>query len=530
MNTLQAGTPGPWPNIPAMLDDAVSRWGGEPAIIDDEGTLTYAQLAASVRDFSAALVATGVMPGDRVAIWAPNTRRWIVAALGTFTAGAVVVPVNTRYKGPEAAQILRAGGARVLVTACQFLNTDYVTMLQGSGIDLPDLQTMLATDTPGQPGTLGWDDFLSGVDKHAYDEVDRRRSELKIDDAADIIFTSGTTGSPKGAVSTHRRCLTMAVDWIHMTGLRQGDRYLMINPYFHIFGLQCGILTSIVAGAAMLPEPVFDVERVLDVVTRERVTVLPGAPTLYQSILDHPHVGKYDLSSLRIALTGSADIPVELIRRIHDELPFERIISAYGMTETGTASSTRSGDDLAAIASTVGYPRPGCQVRIVDADGHDAPAGQSGEILIKSPSLMSHYLNDPEATAAAVSVDGWMRSGDAGMLDESGRLRIVGRIKDMFSVGGFNAYPAEIENILRRHADIQEAAVIGVPDRRLGEVGMAFVVLRQGSAATDAGIIAWARDQMANYKVPRVVQIVDELPRNATGKVQKHLLRARAGQ
>jgi acyl-CoA synthetase (AMP-forming)/AMP-acid ligase II len=513
-----------------MLDDAVGRWADEPAVIDDEGPITYAQLSALARDFSAALVSSGVRTGDRVAIWAPNTRRWIIAALGTFSAGAVAVPVNTRFKGAEAAQILRASGARVLVTACRFLNTDYVAMLRGSGVDLPDLEIVVATDVAAQPGTLGWDDFLSRPDRQAYDEADRRRSGLNIDDASDIIFTSGTTGSPKGAVSTHRRCLTMAVDWIDMTGLHQGDRYLQINPYFHIFGLQCGILTSIAAGAVMLPEPVFEVDRVLEAVARERVTILPGAPTLYQSILDHPHVDKYDLSTLRVALTGSADIPVELIRRIHEDLPFSRIIAAYGMTETGTACATRSGDDLQHIASTVGFPRPGCEIRIVDVAGHDVHLGESGEILIKSPSLMSHYLNDAEATAAAVSADGWMRTGDAGLLDESGRLRIVGRIKDMFSVGGFNAYPAEIENILRRHPDIQDVAVIGIADHRLGEVGMAFVVLRPGSGATDVGIISWSRDQMANYKVPRVVQIVDDLPRNATGKVQKHVLRARAGE
>jgi acyl-CoA synthetase (AMP-forming)/AMP-acid ligase II len=266
---------------------------------------------------------------------------------------------------------------------------------------------------------------------------------------------------------------------------------------------------------------------VLARVAAERITVLPGAPTLYQSILDHPDRGRHDLSSLRVAVTGAADIPVDLIRRVVDELPFPTIITGYGLTEGGTAAATSPGDDIETIATTVGRPRPGFELRIVDGDGADAPAGEPGEILLRGGSIMSHYLDDPEATAEALATDGWLRTGDLGVVDASGCLRIVGRAKDMFIVGGFNAYPAEIENALLRHPDIQQAAVIGIPDERLGEVGMAFVVLRGGASATGQEIVAWSRDQMANYKAPRAVEIVDELPLNATGKVQKDQLRAR---
>jgi acyl-CoA synthetase (AMP-forming)/AMP-acid ligase II len=273
----------------------------------------------------------------------------------------------------------------------------------------------------------------------------------------------------------------------------------------------------------MLPEPVFDVDRALARVEAERVTVLPGAPTLYQSILDHPDLGHHDLSSLRVAVTGAADIPVELIRRVVDELPFRTIITGYGLTEGGTAAATSPDDEVETIATTVGRPRPGFELRI------DAPPGEPGEILLKGGSIMSHYLDDPPATAAALSADGWLRTGDLGVLDEAGCLRIVGRSKDMFIVGGFNAYPAEIENALLRHADIGQVAVIGIPDARMGEVGMAFVVLRPGASTTGGDIITWSREQMANYKVPRAVEVVDELPLNATGKVQKDLLRARVG-
>jgi acyl-CoA synthetase (AMP-forming)/AMP-acid ligase II len=276
----------------------------------------------------------------------------------------------------------------------------------------------------------------------------------------------------------------------------------------------------------MLPEPVFDVDAVLSRVEAERVTVLPGAPTIYQAILDHPDRAARDLSTLRVAVTGAADIPVELIHRVHEELPFDVVITGYGLTEGGTACATSVGDDPEAIATTVGRARPGFEMRIVGEGDRDVPAGEAGEVLLRGGSVMAGYLDDPEATANVLSPEGWLRTGDLGVIDEAGRLRIVGRVKDMFIVGGFNAYPAEIENALLRHPAIAQAAVIGIPDHRLGEVGMAFVVT-SGDVQPEQ-IIAWSRDQMAIYKVPRAVEIVDELPLNATGKVMKDSLRERA--
>jgi acyl-CoA synthetase (AMP-forming)/AMP-acid ligase II len=345
---------------------------------------------------------------------------------------------------------------------------------------------------------------------------------------SDILFTSGTTGSPKGVVQTHSRTLAVAQDWVAMTDLRVGDRYLMVNPYFHMFGLKAGILACVVAGATMLPEPVFDVDRILRRVQAEGVSVLPGPPTLYQSILDHPGRAGSDLSSLRVAVTGAADIPVELIRRVAADLPFRTIITGYGLTEGGTAVATSPDDDVTTIATTVGRPRPGFELRIVDPSGADLAPGAEGEILLRGTSVMSHYLDDPEATAAALSEDGWLKTGDLGGLDARGCLRIVGRVKDMFIVGGFNAYPAEIENALTRHPDVQEAAVIGIPDERLGQVGMAFVVLVGGASTTAEDLLLWSREQMANYKAPRRLELVPELPRNATGKVLKDVLRERS--
>jgi acyl-CoA synthetase (AMP-forming)/AMP-acid ligase II len=523
----EAMQPG-WPSIPALLAASEQRHAERVAVLDGSTTLTYPELAAQARRFAAALIESGIGRGDRVAIWCFNCAEWVVAVLGIFAAGAVLVPVNTRFKGHEAADILRRSGARTLVTVNDFLGIDYLALLEGAGVPLPALETVvLARGVADETGhAVDWSSFLESATPTALQEVQRRSTELGPEDPSDILFTSGTTGVPKGVVMTHGRTLTVASDWVAMSGLRAGDVYLQVNPYFHMFGLKAGILACVVAGATMLPEAVFDVDVVLARVEAEQVTVLPGAPTIYQSILDHPDRDNHDLSSLRVAVTGAADIPVELIHRVQQELPFRTIITGYGLTEGGTACATSEDDDPEAIATTVGRARPSFELRIVGEGDRDAAAGEAGEVLLRGGSVMAGYLDDPEETAKVLSADGWLRTGDLGVLDDSGRLRIVGRVKDMFIVGGFNAYPAEIENALLRHPAIRQAAVIGIPDHRLGEVGMAFVVTSESVSADD--IIEWSRDQMANYKVPRAVEVVDELPLNATGKVMKDALRERA--
>ncbi len=459
-----AARPGSWRSIPAMVASGSERFGEGVAIRDGDTVLTRTELLSAARRFGAALVGSGVQPGERVAIWAFNSAEWVVAMLGILAAGAVVVPINTRFKGLEAAQVLERSGARVLVTVTDFLGTDYVAMLAATDAALPALRTVVAARGKPTGRSLGWNDFLDQATPEDLAEVDRRSEALGPDDPSDILFTSGTTGVPKGVVMTHSRTLQVATDWVAMTGLAARDRYLMVNPYFHMFGLKAGILSCLAAGATMLPEPVFDVDRVLARVEAEQVTFLPGPPTLYQSILDHPDRASRDLSSLRVAVTGAADIPVELIRRIREELPFRAVLAGYGLTEAGTASGTSPSDDPEAVAFTVGWARPGFEVRIVGVGGDDAAPGEAGEVVLRGPSVMAGYLDDPEETAKVLSPDGWLRTGDLGVVDDEGRLRIVGRVKDMFIVGGFNVYPAEIENALLRHPAVRQAAVIGVPD------------------------------------------------------------------
>ena len=518
-----------WRSIPAMAADAGARFGGAEAVVDGDRRVSFTNLVADARRVTGALAASGIEPGERVAIWAPNRYEWLVSALGILGAGAAVVPVNTRFKGEEVRYILQRSGARAVFTVGEFLGMDYAATLAELRPDLPNLGQVIGFDDAAK-ADRSFDAFLRAGDAVADATVDARWDAVQPDDVSDVLFTSGTTGAPKGVLMTHAQTLRQFSDWCDMAGLRTGDRYLIINPFFHMFGYKAGCLASLMQGATIIPKPVLDVDDLLRTVTAESVTVLPGPPTLYQSILDHPDRGGLDLSSLRVAVTGAADIPVDLIRRLHEELPFSTIITGYGLTEAGTVTGTGPDDDFATIATTVGRARPGLEIRIADDDGVAQPVGEAGEVLVRGYSVMRGYLDDPEATSATVDADGWLHTGDLGTLDERGCLRIVGRKKDMFIVGGFNAYPAEIENLLLGHPEIARVAVVGMPDERLGEVGMAFVVSKPGAALVPEDVIAWARAGMANYKAPRAVEIVDELPVNAAGKVEKEVLRARAAE
>jgi HIP---CoA ligase len=520
-----------WPTIPAMVRHGSQRFADAEAVVDGARRVDFATLAAMVEDAARSLMASGVERGERVALWAPNSLEWIVAALGVTTAGGVLVPVNTRFRGAEAAYVLARSRARVLFTVRGFLDTDYPALLASAGVDLPALRhTILLSGLRvdgADDGSVEWGEFLTRGREVTAGELDARLESIGADDPSDVVFTSGTTGNPKGVVMTHGQTLRAYLDWCDWADLRTGDRYLIANPFFHIFGYKAGCLACLMRGATIFPLAVFDPGIVLSMVEQERISVLPGPPTIYQSLLDHPDRARHDISCLRVAVTGAADIPVELIRRVREELPFERILTGYGLTEAGTVTGSRPDDDFEHVATTVGVPWTGFEVRTITKSGADAATGEPGEVAVRGPTVMRGYLDDPEATAAAIDADGWLHTGDLGTIDPDGYLRIVGRIKDMFIVGGFNAYPAEIENLLLRHPRVAQVAVIGVPDARLGEVGMAFVVLDSGPALEPSEIIEWARAEMANFKAPRYVEFLDSLPVNATGKVVKDELRAR---
>jgi len=520
-----------WGTIPGLVRSAVERYADVEAVVEGRTRISYAELGARVERAAAACVAAGIEAGDRVGIWAPNSTDWIVSALGAVSAGAVLVPLNTRFKGSEAAYVLRSSGARLLFVTGTFLGTSYVASLrraagEGAGDGplpgLPALEqvVVLADDAPADFRT--WKDFLAGGEGVGAAEVRERARELDGSSVSDIIFTSGTTGRPKGAVITHAQTLRAYEVWSDLAGLRQGDRYLIVNPFFHTFGYKAGVIACLMRGATMIPQPVFNVDTVLANIAAERVSVLPGPPTLHQSLLDHPARDAHDLSALRLVVTGAAVVPLRLVERLRGELGVGTVLTAYGLSEaSGIVTMCRRGDDPAVIASTSGRAIPGTEVRVA------APLGLPGEVLVRGFNVMRGYYEDAAATAEVLGEDGWLRTGDVGVLDEEGDLRITDRIKDMFIVGGFNAYPAEIEQLLGVHPDVADVAVIGVPDARLGEVGKAYVVRRPHVTLTGDDLIAWARREMANYKVPRVVEFVGELPRNASGKVVKGELRGR---
>ncbi|MGR6971081.1 FadD3 family acyl-CoA ligase [Streptomyces cynarae] len=526
-----------WGGIPELVRSAARRYGDTEAVVEGRTRISYAELGARVERAAAACIANGVGVGDRVGIWAPNTLDWIVSSLGAVSAGAVLVPLNTRFKGAEAAYVLHRSRAKLLFVTGAFLGTSYVASLRRAagegpgGGPLPGLPhldqvVVLADDAPADFRT--WKDFLASGEGVGEPEVRRRSSVVTGDRPSDIVFTSGTTGRPKGAVITHTQTLRAYRIWADLAGLRQGDRYLIVNPFFHTFGYKAGVLACLMRGATMIPQPVFTVDTALANTAAERVTVLPGPPTLHQALLDHPSRASYDLSALRLVVTGAAVVPLRLVERLRDELGVETVLTAYGLSEaSGFVTMCRRSDPPEVIATTSGRPIPGVEVRVVDAQGEPLGAGAPGEILVRGFNVMRGYFEDETATAEALTPDGWLRTGDVGVLDPAGNLRITDRIKDMFVVGGFNAYPAEIEQLLALHPDVEEAAVIGVPDPRLGEVGKAYVVRRPGAVVTSDDLIAWSRREMANYKVPREVEFVGSLPRNASGKVVKGELRGR---
>jgi HIP---CoA ligase len=448
----------------------------------------------------------------------------------------VVVPLSTRYKGREAAYILGHSRAGFLFASGEFLGTCYPDLLEGH--ELPDLRIRVSLGNPtsvGAGGTAGssweqwsdWEEFLTGAGRgSASDEVYRRAHSKGPEDMSDLMFTSGTTGNPKGVISAHGQSLRVFQEWSEIVGLRAEDRYLIVNPMSHTFGYKAGVLASLMRGATMIPLASFDVDAVLKVIERERVSILPGPPTLYQSLLDHPRRDDADLSSLRQAVTCAAVIPTVLVRRILEDLGFESVVTAYGLTEScGCITACRRGDPIETIALTSGRAFSGVEVKVTDDAGQPVPTGTPGEILCRGYNVMVGYFEDAAATAEAVDEEGWLHTGDIGTMDGGGNVRITDRKKDMFIVGGFNVYPAEVENLLLQHPAVSQAAVVGQPDERMGEVGIAFVVPARGQSLGPEALTAWARAEMANYKVPRRIVMVDTLPLNASGKVIKYELR-----
>ncbi|WP_367065177.1 FadD3 family acyl-CoA ligase [Oryzisolibacter sp. LB2S] len=520
------------PHLPALIRRAAAQHGAKAAIVDGDTTLSYAQLLQASEQVARSLIALGIAAGDRVALWAPNLHEWIVAACGVHAAGAILVPLNTRMKGAEAADILERSGARLLFSIGDFLNQYYPALLQNCRpATLAHVVVLRGTTRAGVsgPGDHAWADFLAlGRDVPA-DAVQAREAALTPQSTADLMFTSGTTGRPKGVMAAHGPTIRAFDEWSRVVELGEDDRYLIVNPFFHTFGYKAGWVAAFVRGATVYPEQVFDADAVLGRIARDRISFLPGPPTLFLTMLAHPQLKSYDLSSLRSSVTGAATVPPVLIERMRGELGIANVTTAYGLTECGgCATLCEPSDSAETVASTCGHALPGTEVRCVDDQGRDVPAGEAGEVLLRGYHVMQGYFEDEAATREAIDADGWLHTGDVGVLDARGYLRITDRLKDMFIVGGFNCYPAEIERLLSAHPDIAQVAVVGVPDERMGEVGCACVITRSGQPMDPQALIAWARAHMANYKVPRHVLSFSQFPVNASNKVVKRELQQQA--
>ncbi|MGE3669624.1 MAG: FadD3 family acyl-CoA ligase [Polyangiaceae bacterium] len=533
-------------SIPAVAAEAAERWGDalaleEASIVDGSAIrLSFNALWDRCLDAARAFVAAGVQPGDRIAVWAPNCHEWILAAIGAQCGGAALVPINTRFKAKEAAYVLQKSGARLLISIGDFLGTDYLGSLekelgapgaQRLWESLPALERVIELGPAA--GKASWRtafaSFIASGQSTPLAEAKARAASVGPNDTSDILFTSGTTGHPKGVVTTHSQNIRAFTSWTEVVGLRAGDRYLIVNPFFHAFGYKAGWLACLLRGATILPHLVFDAGQVLKRIAADQVSMLPGPPALYQAILAHPELATHDVSSLRLAVTGAASIPVDLIHRMRDVLGLETIITGYGLTECcGIVAMCRYDDDPETIAKTSGRAIEGVEMTAVNDAGEPVAAGEPGEIVVRGYNVMLGYFDDVDATRENVDEAGWLHTGDIGIIDERGYVRITDRKKDMFIMGGFNCYPAEIENLMLSHSDLVSVAVVGVPDERMGEVGMAFVVPRPGSSLDAETLRAWCRENLANYKVPRYFELVDALPMNATGKVTKFVLRERA--
>jgi acyl-CoA synthetase (AMP-forming)/AMP-acid ligase II len=514
--------------IPAVALASSERFGTMTAVIDGDVTLTFTDVRDRMLAVGTSLLARGVQPGDRVGLWAPNSAAWICAALGILATGAWLVPVNTRFKSREVGYVLGTVDAGQLVVDDGFLGGHQLDDLRAEAPSLRALADPVLLPGPGQRTRPEWDAFLASGARTGMGDVLDRITRLGPEDVSDVIFTSGTTGFPKGVMLRHGASLRAYGAFNASFGVTESDRVVIVLPFFHCFGYKAGWMVNLRNGATTFPVAVFDGPSVMAMIDRYQITHMPGSPTMFWPLLDHPRRAEFDLSSLRAVIIGGAFVPVELVRRLKRELGVQTILNGYGLTENHAIVSISQPDDPSElVATTVGRVLDGLEVKVIDEAGHDAPVGAEGELLVRGYAHMSGYYGDPEASAAVFS-DGWLHTGDVGTVDDERYVRITDRKKDIYITGGFNVAPAEVENALSACEQISQAAVVGVPDDRLGEVGAAFVVPGPGQRITADEVIAYARLHLANYKVPHLVEIVDALPLNATGKVLKNELRARA--
>jgi len=527
------------------LDLAVARFGEESALISPPQGIhwSFRELRERADALAAGLLALGLEPGDRIGIWSPNCAEWTLTQFAAARAGLILVTINPAYRRSEVAYTLNKVGVRALVAAEPFKTSDYLGMIEDlapevatsragqlRSASLPNLEVLIKL---GRTGRAGWFDFAqvaergAAVDPAVLARVAEIGATLSNRDAINIQFTSGTTGSPKGATLSHRNILNNGLFVGRAMGLRRGDRICVPVPLYHCFGMVMGNLAGLTHGAAAVyPAPVFDAGATLRAIEGEKCDALYGVPTMFIAVLGHPEFDRFDVSSLRTGAMAGAPCPVEVMKGVIGRLHMPNVTIAYGMTETSPVSfQTGLDDPLERRVSTIGRVQPHLEVKIVDEQGATTPRGVAGEVCTRGYSVMLGYWDDAARTAECLDGDGWMHTGDLGVIDEEGYGNIVGRIKDMVIRGGENLFPREIEEFLYTHPAVADVQVVGVPDSRYGEELCAWIRLHPGHTLVEADIRAFCTGEIAHHKIPRYVRFVDEFPMTVTGKVQKFIIR-----
>ncbi|MEN5227557.1 MULTISPECIES: AMP-binding protein [Pseudomonas] len=528
--------------IGQAFDATVARCADGEALVSRHQGLRYSwrQLAEQVEVHARALMALGVNTGDRVGIWSPNCAQWCILQLASAKVGAILVNINPAYRVGELEYVLRQSGCRWLVCADAFKTSDYHAMVQELAPELasavpgemaserlPDLRGVVSLAAKPPAGFLPWQALAERAGHTSTEAYAARQQGLQFDQPVNIQYTSGTTGAPKGATLSHYNILNNGFMVGESLGLTARDRMVIPVPLYHCFGMVMANLGCITHGSTMIyPNDAFDAELTLRAVAEERASILYGVPTMFIAMLDHPARGQMDLSTLRSGIMAGATCPIEVMRRVIDQMHMAEVQIAYGMTETSPVSlQTGPDDDLELRVTTVGRTQPQLENKLVDADGCIVPRGEIGELCTRGYSVMLGYWDNPQATADAIDPAGWMHSGDLAVMDEHGYVRIVGRNKDMIIRGGENIYPRELEEFFYTHPAVADAQVIGIPCSRYGEEIVAWIKLHPGHSATVEELQGWCKARIAHFKVPRHIRFVDEYPMTVTGKVQKFRMR-----
>jgi fatty-acyl-CoA synthase len=525
-----------------VLSHAAEQWGDRQAIVVRHQDIrwSYREFEREVDNFAAGLLALELEIGDRIGIWSPNNIEWVIAQFATAKAGLILVNINPAYRKGELKYTLEKVGCKALILANEFKSSNYVDMLRDLAPNLssdepgnlripglPELKTLIVIAEQPVAGMFRFADIAAMAPADGTDQLGQRAAVMQPDDAINIQFTSGTTGLPKGATLSHFNIVNNGYFVGESMKLTARDRLCIPVPLYHCFGMVLGVLACVTHGATMVfPSEAFEAGAVLEAVSEERCTALHGVPTMFIAELEHPGFGDYDLRSLRTGIMAGAPCPIEVMRKVISNMHMREVTIAYGMTETSPVSFQSATDDpLEKRVSTVGRIHPHVQVKIIDDQGRVVPRGVSGELCTRGYSVMRGYWGEAEKTHEDIDAAGWMHTGDLAVIDEAGYCDIVGRVKDMIIRGGENIYPREIEEYLFQHPKVQQAAVFGIPDEKFGEAVVAWISLKDGETATEEEIRAYCGEQIAYYKVPKYIVIVDEFPLTVTGKIQKFVMR-----